>query len=131
MVGSRGPVKAERVTITFVPSGDERNLPRVPTTFSSSDRSYQWRRMEQLNYMLVPRKISNAEVQVDLFLNPVKKGKIPAKEIERVVQSLVNEKSQTEWKGLRLTGISRPTVAKPPQKTIVRGTIEEILGSSY
>jgi len=130
MVGSRGPVKAERVTMTFTPVGDERSLPRVPTTFSSSDRSYQWRRMEHVSYMLVPRKISNSEVQVDLFLNPLKKGKIPTKEIERVVKSLVSEKSQTEWKGLRLTNVSRPTVAKPPQKTIIRGTIEEILGSS-
>ena len=130
MVGTRGPVKAERVTMTFLPTGDERNLPKVPSTFSSSDRSYQWRRMEQLSYMLVPRKISNSEVQVDLFLNPLKKGKISAKEIERVVHSLVEAMSQTEWKGLRLTGISRPTIAKPPQKAIVRGTIEEILGSN-
>ena len=130
MVGSRGPAKAERVTITFMPTGDERNLPHVPTTFSSSIRSYQWRRLEQLQYMIVPRKISNIEFQVDLFLSPLKKGKLGAKDVERIVQALMTEYSQTEWKGLRLTGISRPTVAKPPQKTIVRGTIEEILGST-
>ena len=130
MVGPRGPAKAERVTITFMPIGDERNLPNVPTTFSTSVRSYQWRRMEQLHYMIVPRKISNSEFQVDLFLSPLKKGKFAPKDIERIVQTLMSEKSQTEWKGLRLTAISRPTVAKPPQKTIIRGTIEEILGST-
>ncbi len=130
MVGPRGPAKAERVTITFMPVGDERNLPNVPTTFSSSIRSYQWRRLEQLQYMIVPRKITNTEFQVDLFLSPQKKGKLGSKDVERIVQTLMSEKSQTEWKGLRLTAISRPTVAKPPQKAIVRGTIEEILGSA-
>ena len=80
--------------------------------------------------MLVPRKISNAEVQVDIFLSPQKKGKMAAKEVEKFVQGIVSEKMRTEWKGLRLMGMSRPTFAKPPQKSVVRGTIEEILGSS-
>ena len=83
-----------------------------------------------MNYMLVPRKISNTEVQVDIFLNPQRKGKISAKEIEKVVQGIVKEKMHTEWKGLKLIGMSRPSFAKPPHKAIVRGTIEEILGSS-
>lgn len=130
MVGSRGAQKVERVTITFTPSTDERTFPHVPSTFSAADRSYQWRRSDQMNYMLVPRKISNTEVQIDVFLNPQKKGKVAAKEVEKVVKGIINEKIQTEWKGLRLMGISRPTFAKPPQKSIIRGTIEEILGSS-
>jgi hypothetical protein len=130
MITARGPLKAGRVTITFSPVGDERIPPNVPSTFSVSDRSYQWRRLEQMNYMIVPRKISNSEVQVDIFLTPQKKGKLATKELERAAQLLVDEKISTEWKGLRLTGIGRPTIAKPPQKSIVRGTIEEILGTS-
>lgn len=130
MVGPRGAQKVERVTITFTRKTDEKSFPNVPSTFSAVDRSYQWRRSEGLNYMLVPRKISNAEVQVDLFLSPHKKGKMATKEVEKVVLGIVKEKIHTEWKGLQLMGISRPTFAKPPQKSIVRGTIEEILGSS-
>ena len=130
MVGSRGAQKAERVTITFTPDADERTVLNVPSTFSPANRAYQWRRLEQMNYMLVPRKITNTEVQIDLFLDPQRKGKLSAKLVEKVAQDLVNEKIHSEWKGLRLAGISHPTVAKPPQKTFVRGTIEEILGST-
>jgi hypothetical protein len=130
MVGSRGARKVERVTITFTPNADERNFPTVPSTFSVVDRSYQWRRSVQMNYMLVPRKISNSEVQIDVFLTSQKKGKVAAKEVEKVVQGIINEKIHTEWKGLRLMGISRPTFARPPQKSVIRGTIEEILGST-
>jgi hypothetical protein len=36
----------------------------------------------------------------------------------------------TEWRGLKLGGISRATAAQPPDKTFVRGTIEEILGAN-
>jgi hypothetical protein len=130
MVGSRGAQKVERVTITFTLNADERNFPTVPSTFSAADRSYQWRRLVQMNYMLVPRKISNTEVQIDMFLSPQKKGRVAAKEVEKAVQGLIDEKMHTEWKGLRLMGISRPTFAKPPQKAVIRGTIEEILGST-
>lgn len=129
MHGSRPPLKAERVTLTFTTTGDEKTVTNVPSTFSVSDRSYQWRRSEQMNYMIVPRKITNAEVQVDVFLNPQKKGKLGSKDVERVVRNLVSEKLDGEWKGLHLASIGRPIVAKPPQKIIVRGTIEEILGA--
>jgi hypothetical protein len=48
----------------------------------------------------------------------------------KLVQGFVEEKIQSEWKGLRLGSISRPTLAIPPRKSFVRGTIEEILGNS-
>jgi hypothetical protein len=129
MVVSRGTHKVERVTVTFTPDVTQKVFPIVPSTFSPLHRSYQWHRSDQLNYMIVPKKISNAEVQVDVFLNPVKKGKLAAKVIEKAVEGIVQEKMGVEWKGLRLVGIGHPTVAKAPHKTIVRGTIEEILGS--
>jgi len=75
-----------------------------------------------MQYMIVPRK-------VDLFLNPAKKGRLASKDVERIVRTIVTGKLETEWKGLRLSAIGRPIVAKPPQKIIVRGTIEEILGT--
>jgi hypothetical protein len=46
------------------------------------------------------------------------------------VQEFVNDKIQNEWRGLRLESISRPTMAAPPSNAIVRGTIEEILGTN-
>ncbi len=129
MVLSRGMHKVERVTVTFTPDVNQKVFPIVPSTFSPLHRSYQWHRSDQLQYMIVPKRITNAEVQVDVFLNPVKRGKMAAKVVEKAVEGIVQEKMGVEWKGLRLVGIGRPTVAKPPQKTIVRGTIEEILGS--
>jgi hypothetical protein len=65
-----------------------------------------------------------------LFLNPQKRGRIEPKEMLKLVQGFVEEKIQSEWKGLRLGSISRPTLAIPPRKSFVRGTIEEILGNS-
>ena len=129
MNGARPPLKADRVTLTFTTTGDEKSVTNVPSTFSVSDRAYQWRRAEQLHYMIVPRKVTNNEVQVDLFLNPQKKGKLASKDVERIVRSIVTGKLESEWKGLRLAAIGRPIIAKPPQKIIVRGTIVEILGT--
>ena len=130
MVLSRGPHKVERVTITLVPTADERSFRNVPSTFSTANRSYEWRRSEQMNYMIVPKRISSTEIQVDLFVNPPKKGKLQHKAVQKVVQKFVKEKIQSEWRGLKLAGISRPTAATPPHKSLVRGTIEEMLGTT-
>jgi hypothetical protein len=129
MVLSRGAQKVERVTITLVPTADERSFQNVPSTFSPANRSYEWRHSSELSYMLVPRKISSNEILVDLFVNPVKKGKIVIRDVAKMIQSFVQKKIDTDWRGLKLGGISRPTAATPPQKTFMRGTIEEMLGA--
>jgi hypothetical protein len=41
------------------------------------------------------------------------------------------ERFGSPWRGMKLESISRATVAVPPTSTIVRGTIEEILGASF
>jgi hypothetical protein len=127
---AREPHKTERVTLTLVPRTDERSLLKIPSTFNQIERTYSWRTAGSLNYMLVPTKISSGEIKVDLFLDPLKKGKLPARNLQKAVQEFVDEKIQTEWRGLRLESIGRPTMAAPPSETIVRGTIEEILGTS-
>lgn len=127
---AREPHRTERVTITLVPRTDERSLLNIPSTFNQIERTYSWRTTGTLNYMLVPTKISSGEIKVDLFLDPLKKGKIQARNLQRTVQEFVNDKIQTEWRGLRLESISRPTMAAPPSNAIVRGTIEEILGTN-
>jgi hypothetical protein len=129
MVLSRGAQKVERVTITLVPTADERSFHNVPTTFSPTNRSYEWRHSSEISYMLVPKKISSSEILVDLFINPAKKGKLLARDLPKIVQSFVQKKIESEWRGLKLGGISRPTAAIPPQKAFVRGTIEEMLGA--
>ncbi len=127
---AREPHRTERVTITLVPRTDERSLLNIPSTFNQIERTYSWRTTGTLNYMLVPTKISSGEIKVDLFLDPLKKGKIPARNLQRTVQEFVNDKIHTEWRGLRLESISRPIMAAPPSSAIVRGTIEEILGTN-
>lgn len=127
---AREPHRTERVTITLVPRTDERSLLNIPSTFNQIERTYSWRTTGTLNYMLVPTKISSGEIKVDLFLDPLKKGKVQARNLQRTVQEFVNDKIQTEWRGLRLESISRPTMAAPPSNAIVRGTIEEILGTN-
>ena len=126
----REPQRKERVTITLVPRTDERSMLKIPSTFNQIERTYSWRTSGTLNYMLVPTKISSAEIKVDLFLDPLKRGKIQARNLQKTVQDFVNDKIQTEWRGLRLESISRPTMAAPPSDTVVRGTIEEILGTN-
>jgi hypothetical protein len=130
MAPSHGPVKTERVTITLLPTADERSFKNVPTTFSAANRSYEWRRAEHMSYMLVPRKISSTEILVDLFVTPPKGGKLQARNLPRVVQEFVRGKMESEWRGLKLGGIGRPITAAPPQRAFVRGTIEEMLGTN-
>ena len=127
---AREPHRTERVTLTLVPRTDDRSLLNIPSTFNQIDRTYSWRTTGTLNYMLVPTKISSSEIKVDLFLDPLKKGKLQARNLQRTVQEFVNDKIQTEWRGLKLDSISRPSMASPPSHAIVRGTIEEILGTN-
>lgn len=131
MTMSRESHKCERVTLTLVPRTDERTLLHIPSTFNKVERTYAWRTAGALNYMLVPTRISSNEIKVDLFVDPLRKGKSQLKNIQKAVQDLVHEKIQTEWRGMKLESISRATVAVPPTSTIVRGTIEEILGASF
>jgi len=126
----RGSQKFERVTVTLVPTTDERSFRHIPSTFSPSNRTYAWRHYEKIEYMLVPRKISHSEIKVDIFLDLVKKRRMNDSSIQKFVQEFVNAKIQTDWKGLRLGAIGRPIVAEPPNKTFKRSTIEEILGAN-
>ena len=130
MASARGTHKVDHVTITLVPKGDERTVFRVPSTFDHLGRMYGWRRSQNMEYMIVPTRISSSEVKVELFLNPQKRGRLVAKQTMKLVQEFVEQKIQSEWSGLRLGGISRPSLAVPPRRSFVRGTIEEILGTS-
>jgi len=127
---ARESQRKERVTITLVPRSDERCLLNIPSTFNQIERTYAWRTSGTLNYMLVPTKISSAEIKVELFLDPHKRGRTQGRDLQKTVQDFVNDKIQTEWRGLKLESISRPTMAAPPSDAIVRGTIEEILGTN-
>lgn len=129
MVGSRSEHKIDRVTITLVPTADERSYQHVPTTFSPSSRRYGWRHHATLNYMIVPKKISSSEIKVDMFIGVQKGKRMDAIEMQKVVQRLVKTKIESEWQGLRLAGISRASAGVPPQQVFRRGTIEEMLGT--
>lgn len=129
MALSRDTEKSERVTITLVPTGDEKSFPSIPSTFSPANRTYVWRHFGNVEYMIVPRKISSNEIKVDMFLYPIKKGRMQGVEIQKVVQTFVKNKIEHDWHGLKLANISRATAATPPERTVIRGTIEEILGT--
>jgi hypothetical protein len=90
---------------------------------------YAWRQFEKLEYMIIPKRISNKEVKIDMFVDLQVKGKGSAGQAQKMIQSFVTSKIRTDWIGLRLAGISRATPASPPDRTYRRGTIEEILGA--
>lgn len=131
MAPSHEAHKVERVTITLVPEGNERSFFQVPSTFNRVERTYTWRHHESLTYMLVPTKISSKEIKVDLFVEQHGRGKGHSQSIQQLVQAFVKAKVHTEWRGLRLENISRATTAAPPERSVIRGTIEEILGTSF
>jgi len=128
MLSTRGGQKFGRVTVTLVPTSDDRSFRSVPSTFSATDRSYRWRRAQSMSYMIVPKRVTSARIEVDVFVDAVKKGKAQAKDVQRVVQELVKSKIESEWKGLKFGAIGKAGSAVPPQKALVRGSIEDILG---
>ena len=128
MVAARH-TKFERVTVTFVPTQSERGYRHVPTTFSTQDRTYQWRHAGHMGYMIVPLKIANDEIKVDIFIDRPAAERLRGAEGLKSIEDFVKGKIQSEWEGLKLAGISRVTSAEPPHKKIIRGTIEEIIGT--
>jgi len=126
-MSTRASHKYERVTLTFVPTSDERSFRHIPTTFRSTDRTYEWRHFEKLDYMMVPRKISNKEIKVDMFVELQAKGK--GAQTQKLIENFVSAKIRTDWLGLKLAGISKASAAAPPEHDYRRGTIEEILGA--
>ncbi len=130
MAVPRGEQKFERITVTLVPTSDERSFQHVPTTFSATSRRYGWKHFVAGEYMIVPKRIASDEIKVDLFIDLSKKRKMHSGELHKVVQHLVESKIATEWQGLKLAGIGRATTAAPPLDVVRRGTIEEILGAA-
>ncbi len=128
MLSPRGGQKFGRVTVTLVPSSDDRSFRSVPSTFNATDRSYRWRRAQSMSYMIVPKRVTSARIEVDVFVDSAKKGKTPSKDVQKIVQDFVKSMIETEWKGLKFGGIGRAGTAVPPQKALVRGSIEDILG---
>jgi len=128
MITLRGARKVDRVTVTLLPTAKDRNFRVVPSTFSAVNRSYEWHKSNTVNYMIVPKRITNAKIELDVFVDPVRKGKMQAKSLLKVVQNFITGKIDSEWRGLKLGGIGRPTAALPPQKLLIRGSIEDILG---
>jgi hypothetical protein len=129
MALSRGHQKFDRLTITLVPTADERSFKNVPSTFNTVNRTYAWRQLAELSYMLVPRKISSHEIKVDIFVDAQRRKKNGGSDVQKVVQDFIKEKIQSDWSGLRLGGIARAAAAAPPDEKVTRGTIEEILGA--
>lgn len=128
MVLSRGLQKFERVTITLVPTADEASFRNVPSTFDVHERAYAWRQFHKVGYMIVPTKITSREIKVDIFIEPAK-GPRSASGTQKLVEGFVKAKIETEWRGLKLGSIGKPTVAPPPEEKLKRGTIEEMLGA--
>jgi hypothetical protein len=129
MVLARSQQKVEKLTVTLIPQNDERTPLHIPSTFNTSHRAYDWCHTARMDYMIVPTRISSNEVRVDVFVTPVRGGRMQPKDLQRAVESFVQAKLVSEWKGLRLAGIGRPTSAAPPKRTFVRGTIEEMLST--
>jgi hypothetical protein len=124
---SRSTPRVERITLTLVPVAEEHSYDNVPTTFSQTHRSYEWRKSAHLRYMIVPKKVSSKEVLVDFFFEL--HGKESVKDAMKNVQQFVEHKVVSDWKGLKLESLGKPTASLPPQKAFVRGTIEEMLGT--
>jgi hypothetical protein len=128
MLPSHGTHKFNRVTVTLVPTDDERTFRNVPSTFSLTHHSYEWRKAESLTYMIVPKKISGTKIEIDVFVNPERGGKLTLKDVQKTVLDFVKAQIESQWKGLRLGSVSRPSAAAPPERSFVRGSIEDILG---
>ncbi len=126
---SRGTHKVECVRVTFVPTDDDQGFRNIPTTFSASSRTYGWKRIHEMEYLIVPKKISSSQIVVEMFVD-AKKGKVTAAQAQKAVERFVNEKVGSEWQGLKLARIGRVSSAVPPERRFVRGTIEEILGAN-
>ena len=128
MVLGHGPQKVERVTITLVPDRGAEKPFAIPSTFNKLERTYGWKRSARLEYMIVPTRISSDSVKVDLFFSPSPGARLQARHMLKAVEEFVEQKIGSEWEGLRLAGIGKPTLAAPPTKMFVRGTIEDMLG---
>ena len=85
--------------------------------------------MHEMDYLIVPKKISSNQIVVEMFID-AKKGKVTAAQAHKAVEKFVHERVGSEWQGLKLARISRATSAVPPERRFVRGTIEEILGAN-
>lgn len=129
MVMAHGPQKVERVTITLVPDRSAEKPFAIPSTFNKIERTYGWKRTARLEYMIVPTRISSDAVKVDLFFSPSRGARFQPRHMLRAVQEFVEQKVGSEWEGLRLAGIGKPSLAAPPTKMFVRGTIEDMLGA--
>jgi len=112
-----------------VPTDDEQGFRNIPSTFSPSSRTYGWKRMHEMEYLIVPKKISSNQIVVEMFVEPRKGGKATAAQLQKAVEKFVHEKVGSDWQGLKLARISKATSAVPPERRFVRGTIEEILGA--
>jgi hypothetical protein len=131
MLSPRGTQKFDRVTVTLVPTSDDRSFRSVPSTFSAIERSYRWRRAQTMNYMIVPKRVTSARIEVDVFVDSLKKGKAQSRDVQKAVQVFVKSMIESEWKGLKFGGVGRAGSAVPPQKALVRGSIEDILGVAF
>jgi hypothetical protein len=118
--------KVDRFTLTLLPTSDERSLRNVPTTFSPANRTYSWKHFEQMDYMLVPRRIASDEVKVDVFVGLPRRAKL---DLQKTLQEFVAAKMRSDWQGFRLGSIIRAAEAEPPRTPFKRATIEEILGA--
>jgi hypothetical protein len=128
MTSARAGQKVERVTVTLLPTADDRSFPHIPSTFSTANRTYGWKHFEKIDYMLVPRKVSHSEIKIDIFVDLLSKRKMSGSGVQKLVEDFVNAKIRTDWHGFKLGAIGRPTEAEPPNKTFRRSTIEEIMG---
>jgi hypothetical protein len=131
MTLSRPVAKYERVTVTLVPETTDRSLLQIPTTYNPLVRNYSWKSHDKMQYMLVPTRISNREIKIDVFVESKGRGRVGGKDIQVMVEHFVRSKIAHEWRGLRFGSVGKAMEAEPPSRAVVRGSIEEILGVQY
>ncbi|HUI64120.1 MAG TPA: hypothetical protein VL126_04710 [Bacteroidota bacterium] len=131
MLPSHGAHKFDRVTVTLLSTEDDRSFRSVPSTFSLTNQTYQWKKGESVNYMIVPRRVTGAKIEIDVFLEAAKGGKLQKASLQKVVQDLLKGKIASEWKGLKLGAVGRAGSAVPPRRSLLRGSIEDILGVAF
>jgi len=131
MLSSHGAHKFDRVTVTLLPTEEDRSFRSVPSTFSTTNQTYQWKKGQSVNYMIVPRRVTGAKIEIDVFLEATKGGKLQKASLQKVVQDLLEGKIASEWKGLKLDAVGRAGSAVPPRRSLLRGSIEDILGVAF
>lgn len=102
----------EKIVVTLQITSPVESLLKLPNTYNSSSRKYEWRFHEFMAYTLIPRAVENQTAIVDMYLC-IDEDDLDDIDVRGYAEKFLREHILPHWKNFSKARVLEPVLAPP------------------